>query len=183
MNALWNLVPSSSQGATPQQTLGTAVRNGLKNLLTGSMDKIWSGYWQCNTGSMDAFDNTRSAMTLANSSCLAAGNWYQNWSRCIPGEVMPQGDIVVSEHCYVILDWKLVNGVTMFLIDAHLGYTLLMPREVFNMEMGRTGCGTFMGANKTVEATRVRSLQQWLLDAIQNIIIYFQYEISLFKTN
>jgi hypothetical protein len=181
VDMLWTVTPHNQFGAAPQDTLGAVVKNGLYNDTTDVRDKIWQGYFQTDTGSLDKFDNTRSAMTLANSSAVIATNWYRNWNYLKPGEVMPFGDTIVSEHCYVFLDWKLVNGVTMAVIDAHQGYTTLMPREVFNMELAKWGCGGYMPSTQAVLDERTKTIMESLVDALKNLILMLKFQLSLKK--
>lgn len=180
VDTLWAETPHNAFGADPRDTLKTAIIKGLKNLATGLFEKPFAGYWQANTSNIgqDAFDATRSAMTIAQSSCTVASEWYTDWQQCQSLEVMPFGDILVSEHDYVILDWKIVNGVTMFVIDSHQGYTTYMPREVFNLAMSHSGCGSYMPANKEISAIVNRTFVQYLIDACQNLILLLRAKLA-----
>lgn len=172
---LWSEVPHDVNGAMPQTTLGTAIKQGLLNIATQLWEKIWEGYFQSDNGPLaNAFDNTRSAMTLAQSSAMVNTYWYSEWNGLNPLEVMPQGLTPVSEHSYVFLDWVIVNGVTMAKIDAHVGYLLLMPQEVFNEALSKTGCSSLMPSTHTVELIRKRTLLELLADAYNNLIIFIK---------
>lgn len=172
VNDLWSFTPHSATGADPRDTLGTAVKRGLLNLSTKIYDKLFIGYYRADVGIQDPFDNIRSAMTINNSSCTLASYWYDNWNNVnqVNG-IMPQGGNIVSEHDYVFLDWKLLNGVNYALIDAHLGYDMLMPREVLNMEISRPGCGAWMPSDKVGTTTQIRNLLEWLVDLYQNLLL------------
>ncbi len=165
---LWNATPKTSQGADPKDTLGTAIKNGLLNVITKLFEKIWAGYFVAHTGSLkDSYDNVRSAMTVAQSSCTVASNWYDNWEKTPAGGIMPVGDRVVSSHDYVILDWDGDN----FIIDSHQGYTTLMPRATFNAEMTSWGVGAYIPSSQEVDLIRKRNILELLVDAYKNLIL------------
>lgn len=171
---LWNDTPHSVFGADPRDTLSTMVKEGLKRTKDGVIDKIWNGYFRGDTGPLDSFDNCRSAMTIAQSSIEVCTPWYDNWDRLQGLEVMPQGDVQVSNHAWDVLDWKIINGVTMFVIDAHQGYTLLMPREVFNMTMSKLGSVAYVPSTQAIESVRTRNIFEWISDQIANIRLILQ---------
>ncbi len=167
---LWDATPHTAEGADPRDTLGVAVK-GLLNVRTKLVEKIWAGYYRADTGSLgSAFENIRSAMTLNQSSCTLASNFYNNWLSVGVEGVVPEGDYVVSEHDYVFLDWVVRNGVTYALVDFHLGHNVLMPAEVINVELSKTGCGAYIGSDKVGLLTQTRSLLQWLVDLYTNLI-------------
>ena len=159
LQTLWTATPHTTTGADPRQTLATAIKLGM-----------FAAYFRADTGSMAAHDNVRSAMTLAESSCQVNSNWYSNWTDVQPGGVMPQGDTAVSEHSYTILDWKLVNGVPMFLIDADFGYTTYMPFDVFDTEMTRLGTTAFMPCNETVQNLHDIPVYESILKILNTIL-------------
>lgn len=159
---LWNTTPQTNGGANPVDTITTAIKNGLLNMNTGIYEIIWDRYFSADIGPNDSFTNTQVAMNSAQSSCMINGWWYENWNSLQPLEVMPQGDTVVSNHSFVFVDWQLVNGVTMAIIDAHQGYHLMMPQAVFNAEMDKAGCTALMPSNPAITMNRQVTLIQWI---------------------
>lgn len=172
VDTLWQATPHSAMGADPRAPLSTAVKNGLFNRAIGQMEKLWSGYFRADTGSLDGFDNCRSAMTITQSGCTIATNFYANWGNINRARgIVPVGDVVVSEHDYFFKDWVIQDGVTYALIDFHLGYDVLMPREVLNAELAKTGCGAWMPSDNGAGLTETRNLLEWLVDLYQNLIL------------
>lgn len=111
------------------------------------------------------------AMNHANSACTVWTNFYPNWVGLAPLEVMPQGVGDPSDHDWVVKGWQMVNGVQMMVIDAHLGQVNVMPREVFNAEIAKLGCGTGIPATAPILAVERRSLMQYIIDLCQNCIL------------
>lgn len=159
---LWAKTPQTNGGANPTDTVTTAIKNGLLNMITQKMDKIWTTYFYADIGPNDSFTDAQVAMNSAQSSCMINGYWYENWNSLQPLEVMPQGDTVAANHSFVFVDWQLVNGVTMAIIDAHQGYHLMMPIAVFNAEMDKPGCTAIMPSNPIITANRQITLIQWI---------------------
>lgn len=159
---LWNATPHTATGANPANTIYTAIKNGLLNTVTQKFEKLWDRYFYADIGPDDSFANTMQGMQDAQSSAQVNGYWYTNWNSLIPDEVMPQGGEYISDHSFVFVDWKQVNGVTMAIIDAHQGHHNLMPREVFNAEMDKVGCTTIIPSNVTIASRRTVTLTQWI---------------------
>ncbi len=172
-DALWNDVPNNTKGVDPRITLGILVKEGLIPLKNydGTMDKRWTSYWRCDVGIDDSFTNVQSAMQLAQSSAMVNTPWYENWENLSPLEVMPTGDTIVSYHSWVFVDWKLVNGVIMALIDWHGGQLNYMPQEVFNAAIRQSGMSAFMPSTSILDAKRQRTLMEWIIDLCQNCIL------------
>src|ERR1700748_3657813 len=160
---LWNATPQTANGTDPRYTIATAIKNGLLNTATKVFDKIWNGYFDATVGmSDDIFTKVQNAMNAAQSSCMINGFWYENWDDLSPNAMMPAGDVVVSEHSFVFVDWVVINGSVVAKIDAHQGYDLYMPVNVFNDELSKVGCSALMPSNATINARRSRDLIQWI---------------------
>ncbi len=166
---LWNLVPKSGGGATPLDSIKTAITVGLFNLLTHLFDKIWTNYFDATVGTSDAFTNTMKNMNVAQSSAMINGYWYQNWNDLQEGSIMPQGDVVSSDHSFVFVDYVEMNGKTVAKIDAHQGYHVYMPQDVFNAEIAKSGCSCLIPTNKAINARRQISLIEWITELLQQV--------------
>lgn len=173
---LWAQVPKSALGADPRDTMSITIKNGLLRKGTNVRDISWTSYFRGDTDKtqIDAFDSVRSAMLVSQSSITVGSNWYANWNQVSPNGIMPQGDRVVSGHDYKICGWGIISGSLMFKIKAWQGYTTWMPRGVFNYTIGQLGCGTYMPSTTAITEKRKRTLQQWLLDSIQNLLLIFR---------
>lgn len=176
---LENNTPHTSSGADPRTTLGEMISKGLLRLNSLIRDVLWKSYVRCDTGTLaDAFQNTQSIMTLCQSPCTACTVWYAEWNFVQPNGIMPSGVTPVSDHDWVIKDWD-ANG--NFIIDAHQGYDMLMPRSVFNTEIGRAGCGTYMPLTSGIQATVRITLAQWFDDLLVNLLIWLETMTAEFK--
>ena len=171
--------PHTINGMYPSDWFGSVIKRGLKVFGSTDYDTIWKSYWDCHSdGNGDAFDNTINASNHANSAVTVWTNWYLNWDTLLPLEVMPQGVGTPSYHDWVIKGWQMVNGVQMMVVDADLGQVNLMPREVFNLEVAKLGCGTGIPATAVIQTVERRSLIQWLIDCYQNLILLLRSEQS-----
>lgn len=166
---LWNATPQNSEGANPLDTIKTAITRGLFNISTHLIEYLWTGYFDCTVGISDAFTNTVANMNLGQSSAMINGSWYSNWNSLQPNEVMPHGDIIVSSHSFVFVDWVVINGVTMAKIDAHQGHNLLMPQDVFNAEVAKDTVGCLMPSNPHINSQRTVTVLQWIQELFQKI--------------
>jgi len=176
---LFRRIPSNSFGADPRDALGEAVSNGLKRKDYDLTVKSWNSYWRADTGSsglIDAFDNVRSAMLLAQAPVGVATGWYDNWTT----EILPEGNRMTSGHMYAIEGWKQVNDEPMFIIEAWLGRKLLMPRKTFNKALG-IGCGSWVLSTAEIDAKRKISFMKKMIDACTNLILALRALLILKK--
>lgn len=183
---LFNRVPHSASGADPRQVLGEVVKNGLLIKGTDKRVKPFSSYWRADTGGMDAFDNCRSAMQLAQSPLLVWTNWYDNWMYLGSNAIMPLGQKAVSGHMYAQKGWvgvvqpniALIQGSPMFVIEWWGGYTMYMPRETFNDAISKLGCGAAILSTMEIDQKRVKTLTEKLKDLIQNLILLLKAQLQ-----
>jgi hypothetical protein len=174
VNMLWNATPQNPNGANPIDTITTAIRRGLFNTVTHTVDYLWTSYFDTTIGGeIDAFTNTCRNMDAAQSSCMINGKWYSNWNLCPAGSVMPQGDTSISGHSFVFVDYTIVNGANFAMIDAHQGYHLLMPQEVFNTEVAKNDVGCIMPTNLQINAKRTRTVLQWISELLIKLQILY----------
>lgn len=167
---LWNNTKKDASGADPRDSMKAIVSSGMKRT-DGTIDKKWKSYYRADTGDQDAFDNVRSAMMINESSCTVATFWYENWENANTGTILPPGDIVVSAHDYVAVDWTQKGGVPMMKIDAHTGETLYMTREVFNAALYKMGTGAYMPCQNDITPPQAQIFQT-ILDAMKNFLLW-----------
>lgn len=168
---LWSKVPSALQGADPRNTLSTAIKQGLKYLTSIQREFSLKGYYRADTGSLRPADNVRSAMTLNLSSAMMNSYWYEEWNLTPVEGIMPIGKTRVSAHSYVLVDWKIINGQTVFLIDSHQGVKRYMPFEVLESAVAEYGCSVLMASVQEVLDKRDKSILETIKDACINLII------------
>lgn len=178
---LWSLVPHGEGGADPRDTLSTAIKNGLKDFSDTGMDYGIKGYYRADTGALRTADNVRSAMTQNNSSIMINSYWYKEWNETPVGGVLPIGKTQVSTHSYIIVDWKLVNGVTMFLIDSHQGVRRYMPFEVMEAALTAWGASTLMPSTQEVLDERNKTILETIRDLCVNVIVALKALILIKK--
>lgn len=173
---LFNNTPHTADGADPRDTLSEMISKGLLRLNSLIRDVLWKSYVRCDTGQYDAFQNTQSMMTLCQSPCTACTVWYAEWDNVPPNGLMPTGVTPVSDHDWVITGWN-----DNFIIDAHQGYTMEMPRAVFNTEIARSGCGAYMPLTQAIQAQATRTVVQWFDDLLVNLLIWLETMTAEFK--
>lgn len=172
VNDLWKDIPHNQTGADPRDTIGKAIKNGLKYFNTDERDFGVKGYYRGDTGNLiDAFDNVRSAMTLNNSSTIINTYWYMEWSMTPIFGKMPIGKTKTSTHSYVIVDWKIIDGETVFLIDSHQGQKRYMPRETLNQALKEWGTSTLMPSTEEVLEKRNKAWYEAIGDIVKNLWI------------
>lgn len=181
INDLWKRVPSNQFGAAPEDTIGAAMKGGLKDVNDNDRDFGIKGYYAGHTGNLkDAFDNTMSAMFLGKSSSFNNTYWFAEWSNTVIFGRMPIGKTAISSHSYEIVDWKVINGETVFLIDSHQGQKRYMPRETYNAAVAMLGCSNLIPCDQKVLESVKRGKLQWLSDQLKNLlIIATQLQISI----
>lgn len=175
---LFNRVPHNMFGANPRDVLGEIIKNGL--LPRGGTERVkpYSSYFRADTGGLDAFGNTKSAQTLANSPVMIWSNWYRNWLNLGPNGVMPIGDTPVSGHMYAGLGW--IDGEE-FVIEWWGGYTTRMPRATFNDAISKYGCGTAVFSTQAIEDIRNKTWTEAVSDYFVNAILAIQALINQLK--
>ena len=176
IDELFSRVPHSSDGADPRDVFGEAIKNGLLIKGTQTYDKPFSSYWRADTGYMDAFDNVRSAMLLAQSPIAIGSYWYREWFNLPYNSLMPIGKTPVSGHMYAGKGWVLgtatVDGKPALVIEWWGGGTYLMPRETFNDALKQKSMGAWVLSDKEIDEKKTRSLLEWLSDILTNIGLY-----------
>lgn len=166
---LWKRIPNtSSQGADPRDVFDEAVKNGL--LPKGKTERLknWKSYWRADLGSMDPFDNVRSALMMVRSPIGAGTFWYREWFQ---GGILPQGKTVIGGHMYDIEGWKEINGEPYLIIEAWLGQKFYMSRAVFNAALKPYGMQTWVLSTAEDDTRRVKSLTDTIKDLCINLII------------
>lgn len=138
--------------------------------------KPFSSYFSAHQGPLSAFDNVRSALMMTNYPIAIYTNWYSEWNT--GADVLPIGKNVVSAHCYVIEGWKVINGTTMFQVEAWLGRKLFMPPETFNNAISQLGCGTAVLSTIQIDILRKKTIIEWCSDIIQNIFLLFKQALT-----
>ncbi len=145
---LFAKTPHTTQGATPQDSLGTVCKLGLLIKGTNDRDNQWDGYYRSDTGQYDFFDNIRASLWGGKTSTTIASWWYEEFNSAGSEGIMPIGKTVVSSHDYKISGVKLVNGVQMLIVKSWLGYIMYMPRETANALFSKWGCAGYIPLNK-----------------------------------
>ncbi len=179
VNDLWNQVPNNSQGTDPRTTLSIMVSQGLLPIGQTVRDTRWKSYFRGDLGPSDSATNVMTTMTVAQSSITVCTPWYNNFDSMEQNSVMPQGDYQVSNHDWKITGWQEINGVTMFICKAWLGYVFYCPLSVFNWLMGQTGSQTWMPATAQIMALQQRTLIEWLIDLCTNAVLLLKEKMLL----
>ncbi len=188
IDEFFSRIPHTSQGADPRDVLSEVVKKGLLIKGTTIYDKPFSSYWRADTGVMDAFDNVRSSMLLCQSPIAVATYWYREWLNLQPNSVMSIGKTPISGHMYANEGWQFgnitsvnVKGEPMFLIEYWGGQTLLMPRATFNAAMKPLGMQTWVLSTTEIDAKRIKSLTEKIIDLMMNLIIRLRDAIKLYN--
>lgn len=177
----FNNTPHTVGGASPQDAFNTPIKVGLEIKGTTSLVKK-PGYFQCNTGTGDAFDNVSSALWINKTPVGVASYWYKEW--IIGLTILPVGKTIVLGHMYEISGRQLVNGVLCLAVEAWTGHTYYMSREVFNSAM--SAWGAYAGVLATTQQEVIDALKaqkytyiQQMLDWVQNQLIALQAKYFL----
>jgi len=155
-------------GADLRKAMSEAVEHGLKPKNGGLTLKHWSSYWRADTGPKDAFDNTRSAMYMAKLPVGAGTVWYEEWTD--GHRIVTFGSNVVSSHAWAIEGWTIKDNQPMLQVEAHIGYKLYFPRDVYNYVIGGYGAGAFVLSTATVDLIRKRNILELLVDAYRTLL-------------
>lgn len=173
---LYNRIPHDSNGANPRDALSESVKGGFMPIGQAVRVKPFSSYWSAQTGDMDAFDNVRSAMLIAKLPVAVWSPWFSEWLNQF-STILPPGRTVSSYHMYVLDGWKVINGVTYFIVEAWIGRKLYMSREVFNATLGYAGSGTAVLSTVEIDGRRIKTIKEKLIDAITNLIILLKAQL------
>ncbi len=131
---------ATSAGASPQDAFSIAIK-GQKVVPTGEIDTSVA-YFRVDSGDADPFTNVKSAIqleyTTGKKRPVACGTkWYVEYNNTFPNGVLRMGITPNSAHEWIIVGWDSTHP-NMFKIDAHQGYYLYMPQDVFNHAMTDT---------------------------------------------
>jgi hypothetical protein len=175
---LWNRIPQTQFGATPQDALRETVKVGLLPISQSERVKPFNSYYEPHSGNFDAFDNVRSALLTCKYPIAVWTQWYREWSGL---NILPVGNNGNNGHMYTAEGWKIVSGEPMLIIEAWLGYKVYMPREVFNKAVSVWGCGTAVLSTLQIDIDRKKTITEAILDTMKNILLWIQEQISVKK--
>lgn len=170
---LFNRIPSDGKGAEPKDALKAGV--SYLRVENAGTEKPWVSYWQAHTGEFDAFDNVRSAITLAQNSITMWSPWYDNWAN---KQILPKGENITNYHMYHIEGWTEIDGVPMMQIEAYVGYKLYMTREVFNDVISKWFSSTAVLSTSEIDEKRKKTIIEAIIDACKNAIVAIQMLIK-----
>jgi len=177
---LWQRIPQTPSGATPQDALGQTVKVGLLPLGQSQRLKPFNSYYEPHTGNFDAFDNVRSALLICKYPIAVWSRWYREWN----GQtILPIGEIWDSGHMYTAEGWLVVNNEPMLVIEAWIGHKVYMSREVFNKAVSVWGCGTAVLSTLQMDVDRKKTIVEAITDTIKNILLWIQEQITSLKKN
>lgn len=163
---LWNRVPHSRFGVTPNDLFKCVVDYVVVN---GEKLKLYNSFYRADTDpKYDKFDSTRSAQIQTNSPVLIYTNWYDNWAGLGKDAIMPIGDKPVSGHLYIGKGW--FDG-EKFIIEWWGGYTMKMPREVFNKAVSEYGCGATVFSTLEQDEIRKKTILETIKDVCVNVVL------------
>lgn len=192
-NWLWEQMvkagKTASGGASPQDAFSLAVK-GQKVVPSGEIDTS-AAYFQTEIGESDFFTNVKSAIQIEHlkgfNRPVGCGTfWYDEWNVVPPNETMPVGKNHISDHEWVVCGWD-AEHPDCFKIDAHLGYYMYMPRDVFNKAMDATyGSVALTLAETSQEVIDFNkqnnySIIQSIIDKIYNALKILQVKIKELK--
>ncbi len=168
---LFARVPNDKNGAEARLVLGEAIKVGF--LPKGKTIRVrpFQSYWRADTGDMDAFDNVRSAMTLAELPIACWSPWYYEW---MIADVLLEGKKVANYHMYAIEGWKMIDNEPHLIIEAWVGRKLYMSRSVFNKTVSQYGSATAVLSTVELDGKRLKTVKEQLSDFIANFIIYLK---------
>lgn len=179
----------TSTGMTPQDGFSVAIK-GQKVVPTGEIETS-PAYFQTEIGKYDFFTNVKSAMQLEHNDGkrrpIACGTfWYAEWGGVLPNGIMPEGKTHTSDHEWVVCGWDKEHP-NCFKIDAHLGYYMYIPQDVFNKAMDATYGSVALTIAATSEegiewmkANSYSFIQSWI-DRIYNALKIIQAKINNLK--
>lgn len=177
----FNNTPHTSEGSTAADAFTTPVKVGLQIKGTTTIVKK-PGYFQCNTGPGDAYDNVSNAMWINKTPVGVASYWYREWNQGT--SILPLGLNIGSGHMYEISGRQIVNGELCFVVEAWTGQTLYMNRTIFNAAMSAWGVYAGVLAMTSDEVITALKEQKYsyikqMLDWVQNQLIAIKQSIFL----
>lgn len=165
---LWSRIPQSQFGANPRDVFSEVIKNGLLPQGEKTRLKDWKSYWSALSGSMDYFDNLRSALLKAESPVGVATYWYSEW---LGQTILPIGKTTLNGHMYSVEGWKQINGEPMLIVEAWIGYKMYMSRSVFNQIMKAYGVGAWVLSTNEMDEKIKLNLLEKIKDACINVIL------------
>jgi len=172
-NILWAETPHGSSGATPQDSMGALIKNGLVKA-DGTRDIQWKSYFRSDGTSGDYFLTTQNSMLSTNSPTTVAMNWYEEWNMVAPDGIMPEGKTWVSGHDFEVTGWKMINNEPHFHVKAWQGYQMWMSKTIYNEEMNKYGTSAWIPTTLATAQKSQRTLIQWINDMLVNLGLGFQ---------
>lgn len=180
MDALWSTVPHSRLGVIPNDIFSEVIKRGLKVKGTDTYDKPYNSYYRADTDPRyDKFDSTRSSQIQVDSPVIIYTSWYKEWLNLGPNAVMPIGKTPISGHMYVSTGW--FDGDD-FVVEWWGGYTLRMPREVFNRAVGEYGCGAVVFSTLEQDLKRKKTVAESIRDLCVNALLLSRQLLTLLLT-
>lgn len=175
---LWSRVPHSMFGVSPNDLFKCILDYVV---VDGQKFKPYNSFYRADTDPrFDSFDSTRSAQIQTNSPVIIFSNWYQNWLNLGKDAVMPIGDTPVSGHLYVGKGW--FNGEN-FIIEWWGGYTMTMPRAVFNNAVPKLGCGATVFSTVEQDEKRKKTILEAIRDTLINVVLVLKQLLVLKKVD
>lgn len=164
-------IPSDENGADPRDALKEAVKNGLKRLDNGEVNKKWKSFYRADEGGMDYFDNVRSSIFFAQSPIAFATPWYAEWMN---KSILTKGENLTNYHMYSVEGWTTIDNIPYLIVEAWIGRKLYMPREVCNAVLSVWGSQAWVLATDEIDSKRTKSILQKIIDLLTNFIISFK---------
>lgn len=178
IDELFSRVPHGLFGAEPRDVLKEIVKNGFLIKNTTEYDKPFSSYLRADTGMYDPFTNCMDAMEIAKSPLYMWTYWYKEWVGLTSDIIMPIGMTKSNGHVYASKGWfSTIDGEPVFVIEWWGGFTMNMPREVFNRAISVSGCGAVIFSTKKLESIPQRSIFDWISDFFINTKLWLNRAI------
>jgi hypothetical protein len=171
---LANRVPLGKDGADPKAVIKETITNGLLPMGGNLRFKPFSSYFQAHTGPYDAFDNMRSALSMAKYPVAIWGAFYQEWL----GGILEKGKTIGSYHEFECEGWKVIDGITYLQFEAWTGRKYYMNREVFNWYAKQWATDTAVLSDEEVDARRRKTLMETIIDLCKNTIVLLNQLIA-----
>lgn len=177
---LFSRIPHNQFGAVPQDVFSAVLKSGLKRKDNGLYDIPFKSYYEAHTGDLDEFDSIRSSLYTLKHPIILYTKWYENWY----ADVLPIGQGASSGHAYCTINgWKLINGVSMLVIDAWTGSKKYMPRETVNTALKEWGCGTAVFLTLEQDINRKKTILETIKDLCINTILLLKQLLAIKKPN
>ncbi len=166
---IFGRIPTNESGANPKDALKAGI--DYVKRIDGQKEKVWASYWQAHTGNFDAFDNIRSAISIAQNSITMWSPWHDNWAN---KQIIPKGNNVLGYHMYSIEGWTEIDGTTYLQIEAWVGYKLYMSREVLNDVIKNIVSNTAVLSTAEINERRKKTILETIIDAYKNLVILLE---------